>query len=274
MSIFNKDVLINKFSSEEINEKIISYLSSSESIYDVYTVNGYNFNSVYSSFTIKDAVQLFFNTNNIPLEINDIKNLSVYENLEILFNIKKQIHILTKKLIEKHLVEKYEKVSGFEIEMNQHIINLANSFCESLNIKIQRRKNKIYLSLDHFQMIENTNNIYVKSLFTDFMKLKNSEYNDENLDKKINILSSLKNKFDNFFNNKNEYKTESKYHKINTRILKTTWQNIGSHYDKDGKAAIHKDFFDEWTKMSLEEKHIELNNCIETIMILSLINSI
>ena len=90
-------------------------------------------------------------------------------------------------------------IHGNKKKIDLHLKNLINSFLKEFNIKNKNEGEKIFLDLSNVYLIENIQNKPLQILIRDYIKIKDSEKSDENLEKKINILSGLKNNADNYF---------------------------------------------------------------------------
>ena len=205
----------------------------------------------------------------IPISVNNLNKLSVYKLIELFLNIENDLDFL----IEKYKKEQKRKVIIHENKkkIDLHLKNLINSFLKEFNIKNKNEGEKIFLDLSNIYLIENIQNKPLQILIRDYIKIKDSEKSDENLEKKINILSGLKNNADNYFvknlDNFNEFI------RINNSKLKGFWQAIGSHRSSTIKKNKYLDIKKEFDNLTIEEKHNKVNQILDAIIYIIFINN-
>ena len=266
MSIFDIDPFEkNIYDEEYIKDEIIKYLSSNESVYDIYNINGFNSNSPMDSLSIKELTNLFFEKFQIPIQINDINKLSIYELIEIFINISKNINNLIHFYKTKKQNQNEEIGYGIILEINPLLKNIIKSYLKLQKITfIEKENNKFILDFSKSIGIEQIKNKSLKIALSDYKKMKLSEINEENIERKINIISSLKNNLDSFFQGK--YKVDNSFIEIKSNCLKSFWQAIGSHRGKDQVkdnkyAEVQQDF----SNQDLVKQNKKLDDCINAI---------
>lgn len=267
MSIFDLSLQEDK---EELRDKILECLSSDNIVYRSLYFMDYN-------VSIKEITNFYLLNEGIPISINNLNKLSLYQLIELFINVEDNLD---------SLIEKYKKEQEWEIgdekkiPLNKYLKNCINSFLKEFNIKkIKLKDERILLDLSESYLIENIQNKPLQKLIMKYIKLKDSDQSDENLNEKINILSGLKNHMDHIFKSKDESKWFQKFISINKNKLKQFWQALGSHKssvnDKTDESDKYNyiDIKNEFEVLSIQEKHNKINDALDAIIYLIFINN-
>lgn len=278
MSIFDLSLQENK---EELRDKILECLSSDNILYQSFYFMGlYQDIPVNNNVSIKEITNFYLLNEGIPISINNLNKLSLYQLIELFINVEDNLD---------SLIEKYKKEQGWKIgdekkiPLNKYLKNCINSFLKEFNIKkIKLKDERILLDLSESYLIENIQNKPLQKLIMKYIKLKDSDQSDENLNEKINILSGLKNHMDHIFKSKDESKWFQKFISINKNKLKQFWQALGSHKssvndktDKTDESDKYNyiDIKNEFEALSIQEKHNKINDALDAIIYLIFINN-
>lgn len=281
MSIFDLSLQEDK---EELRDKILECLSSDNIVYrSLYFMGLYQDIPVNNNVSIKEIVNFYLLNEGIPISINNLNKLSLYQLIELFINVEDNLD---------SLIEKYKKEEEWEIDdekkipLNKYLKNCINSFLKEFNIKkIKLKDERILLDLSESYLIENIQNKPLQKLIMKYIKLKDSDQSDENLNEKINILSGLKNHMDHIFKSKDESKWFQKFISINKNKLKQFWQALGSHKssvndktdktDETDKSDKYNyiDIKNEFEELSIQEKHNKINDALDAIIYLIFINN-
>lgn len=274
MSIFDLSLQEDK---EELRDKILECLSSDNIVYQsLYFMGLYQDIPVNNNVSIKEIVNFYLLNEGIPISINNLNKLSLYQLIELFINVENNFD---------SLIEKYKKEQGWKIDdekkipLNQYLINCINSFLKEFNIKIKLKDKRILLDLSKCYLIENIQNKSLQKLVMDYIKLRDSDQSDENLDKKINTLSGLKNHMDHIFKSKDKSKWSQKFIVISKSKLKQFWQALGSHKSSSNEKTDESDKYnyidtkEKFEKSSIQEKHNKINDALDAIIYLIFINN-
>lgn len=281
MSIFNLSLQENK---EELRDKILKYLSSDNLVYrSLYFMGLYQDIPVNNNVIIKEIVNFYLLNEGIPISINNLNKLSLYQLIELFINVENNFD---------SLIEKYKKEQGWKIDdekkipLNGYLNNCINSFLKESNIKkIKSKDERILLDLSERHLIENIQNKSLQKLIMDYIKLRDSDQSDENLNKKINTLSGLKNHMDHIFKSKDKSKWSQEFITIHKSKLKQFWQALGSHKSISNDKTDESDETDksdkynftyiknEFEKLSIQGKHNKINDALDAIIYLIFINN-
>ena len=278
MSIFDLSLQEDK---EELRDKILECLSSKNLVYESHCWIGIYYDIVI--ITIKEITNFYLLNEGIPISINNLNKLSLYQLIELFINVEDNLD---------SLIEKYKKEQEWEIDdekkipLNKYLKNCINSFLKEFNIKkIKLKDERILLDLSESYLIENIQNKPLQKLIMKYIKLKNSDQSDENLNEKINILSGLKNHMDHIFKSKDESKWFQEFISTNKNKLKQFWQALGSHKssvndktdktDETDKSDKYNyiDIKNEFEALSIEKKHNKINDALDAIIYLIFINN-
>ena len=275
MSIFDLSLQEDK---EELRDKILECLSSKNLVYESRCWIGIYYDIVI--ITIKEITNFYLLNEGIPISINNLNKLSLYQLIELFINVEDNLD---------SLIEKYKKEQEWEIDdekkipLNKYLKNCINSFLKEFNIKkIKLKDERILLDLSESYLIENIQNKPLQKLIMKYIKLKDSDQSDENLNEKINILSGLKNHMDHIFNSKDESKWFQEFIWTNKNKLKQFWQALGSHKssvndktDKTDESDKYNyiDIKNEFEVLSIQEKHNKINDALDAIIYLIFINN-
>ena len=276
MSIFDLKLQEDK---EELRDKILEYLSSDNLVYrSLYFMGLYPDIPVNNNVSIKEIVNFYLLNEGIPISINNLNKLSLYQLIELFINVENNFD---------SLIEKYKKEHGWRKNNNEnktpldgYLSNCINSFLKESNIKkIKLKDERILLDLSECYLIENIQNKSLQKLIMKYIKLKDSDQSDENLDEKINILSGLKNHMDHIFKSKDESKWSQEFVGINKSKLKQFWQALGSHKSSSNEKTDESDKYNyidikkEFKESSIQEKHNKINDALDAIIYLIFINN-
>lgn len=274
MSIFDLSLQEDK---EQLRDKILECLSSDNIVYQsLYFMGLYQDIPVNNNVSIKEIVNFYLLNEGIPISINNLNKLSLYQLIELFINVENNFD---------SLIEKYKKEQGWKIDdekkipLNQYLINCINSFLKEFNIKIKLKDKRILLDLSKCYLIENIQNKSLQKLVMDYIKLRDSDQSDENLDKKINTLSGLKNHMDHIFKSKDKSKWSQKFIVISKSKLKQFWQALGSHKSSSNEKTDESDKYnyidtkEKFEKSSIQEKHNKINDALDAIIYLIFINN-
>ena len=267
MSIFDKNFYAeDSFLKEEnLKEKIVSYLNSGENIFQI-TENDGEYSWIDEYFTISNIFELFLNINKFPFDYNQLDELSLYEVIEIFWNIKNKIYIL----IEKYKLD-YEKknschIYGNTLKINEKITFKIEYFLKNKNITWIKKKSNWILNYTKNEIFENST-IKMKDSFNDFLKIK-SNLDEKSITRKEEILGSLKNQLDCYFNKKNKIESNS-FILFNNAELKQYWLSIIVHM---GREETNNENWEKikytYNNSTIKEKHILLNNMFDAIVFL------
>ena len=275
MSIFDLSLEEDK---EELRDKILECLSSDNLVYQsLYFMGLYQDIPVNNNVSIKEIVNFYLLNEGIPISINNLNKLSLYQLIELFINVENNFD---------SLIEKYKKEQGWrkndnenKTPLDRYLINCINSFLKEFNIKIKLKDKRILLDLSKCYLIENIQNKSLQKLVMDYIKLRDSDQSDENLDKKINTLSGLKNHMDHIFKSKDKSKWSQKFIVISKSKLKQFWQALGSHKSSSNEKTDESDKYnyidtkEKFEESSIEKKHNKINDALDAMIYLIFIDN-
>lgn len=157
-------------------------------------------------------------------------------------------------------------------KIDLHLKNIVTTFLNKSNIKILKKNNKVVLNLNDVILIDRIKNADLRTLIVDYLKIKKSDKSPENKQKKLTILSALKNNMDIYFKNDDNSSSNDSYITVKKGDLKSTWQALGSHKGSKSKNEKIEEIKKNFDDSSVEEQHKKLNNLIDAIIYIIFVN--
>lgn len=264
MSIFNLEPLESR---DEIKKKLCEYFCSSELVFLCDCGYGHG-------ITMKDVTQIYLNNFGIPILANNLDKLSIYQLIELFLNIEANWNYLIEECPKEFNHEYSSNSEEWRVlkKIDLYLKNIVTTFLNKSNIKILKKNNKFVLNLNDVILIDNIKNADLRTLIVDYLKIKESDKSPENKQKKLTILSALKNNMDSYFKNDDNSSSNDSYITVKKGDLKLNWQALGSHKGSKSNNEKIEEIKKNFDNSPVEEQHKKLNNLIDAIIYIIFVN--
>ena len=255
------------------------------SIIDISNILLFNFKKDDSNFFVDEKEEEI--NNNFDSDYDsynlDIPKADKYENIlaEVSFNLT-NIKILKTKHLEKTncIIDKYLTKNEERINKYLSFIDIINHFKNKYNSKLYmlsiNENIEEYFSLNYILQLQNLNNIFIQSIFSEECNLLYSHSNYIFIDFLIGFIYDIDKRIK-FLENNNEIKNEQKYDLLNDRFIKDFIlvifqiifdiknKDISDYYISNGNILIKLKYFFKNNIYLLNEKSF-LNKFIEILL--------
>lgn len=250
-----------------LKDKISSFLNS-DSYFNLkiyLTKDDLNENNIsISKIPLNKIIYSFIDINRLSITTDLISSYKLNDLIEFFINLIEYIKSNQNDWIQV-MLNKYDKYEQYKYYIdNQILINqlLKNidQYLEYKNMYFKTSKNWIKLYELKLNYLENKN---IEYIFKSFLSTKN-EYSLDSLNLKLTIISKFNDEIDNFIwdKEKNLFKN-SKFVIFKVDDLKNCILALSSIDDQNNSKKI-KDIKDDFNNMELDNKHIFLNEIIDS----------